>query len=344
MSPLTRRALTRGAIAFACLITASASTTQVLAWGSTGHRIIGELGVATLPDELPAFLKTPEAIAAIGEAAREPDRWRGSGKVHDSDRDAAHFLDADDAGTVLGGPLLSALPPTRTDYDTAMRAINTTGQHAGYLPYAIVDGWQQLVKDFGYWRMETAAIPRETNPAHKAWMAADLRRRQELIIRDLGVWAHYVGDASQPMHVSIHYNGWGPFPNPNAYTQDRVHSPFEGVYVRQNLTEVGVRAAMPAPQACTDPIETCTARYLIVTQATVEPYFILQKAGGFAPGDKRGVAYATERVAAGAAALRDMVISAWAASAHASVGYPAITVDQVVSGGLDPYEALFGDD
>ena len=339
MSPLSR-----AAAALACMLAASASAPQALAWGSTGHRIIGELGAATLPDDLPAFLKTPEAIAAIGEAAREPDRWRAAGKVHDSDRDAAHFVDAGDDGKVLGGPLLSALPPTRTDYETALRAVGATGQKAGYLPYAIVDGWQQLAKDFAYWRMETAAIPRQTNPQHRAWMVADLRRREALIIRDLGVWAHYVGDASQPMHVSVHYNGWGPFPNPNTYTQDRVHGPFEGIYVRQTLTEAAVRAAMPAPQACPDSIETCTARYLATTQATVEPYFILQKAGGFAPGDPRGVAYARERVAAGAAQLRDMVVAAWAASAQGSVGYPPITVDQVVNHGVDPYDALFGDD
>ncbi len=339
MSPLTRTAA-----ALACLVAASVGAPQALAWGSTGHRIIGELGAATLPADLPAFLKTPEAIAAIGETAREPDRWRAAGKVHDSDRDAAHFVDAGDDGKVLGGPLLSALPPTRTDYDTALRAVGATAQKAGYLPYAIIDGWQQLAKDFAYWRMETAAIPRETNSQHKAWMVADLRRREALIIRDLGVWAHYVGDASQPMHVSVHYNGWGQFPNPSGYTQDRVHGPFEGIYVRQNLTEAAVRAAMPAPQACPDAIEVCTARYLATTQATVEPYFILQKAGGFAPGDARGVAYARQRVAAGAAQLRDMVVAAWVASAQGVVGYPPITVDQVVNHGVDPYDALFGED
>ena len=338
------RPVSRTAAALACVVAVTAAAPQALAWGSTGHRLIGELGAASLPADLPAFLKTPEAIAAIGEAAREPDRWRASGKVHDSDRDAAHFVDADDAGLVLGGPALSALPATRTDYETALRAVGANGQKGGYLPYAIVDGWQQLAKDFAYWRIETAAIPRQTNPRRKAWMAADLRRREALIIRDLGVWAHYVGDASQPMHVSIHYNGWGPFPNPNGYTQERVHAPFEGVYVRQTLTRDSVRAAMPAAQTCAYVVEVCTARYLARTQSTVAPYFILQNAGGFAAGDRRGVAFVKDRVAAGAAQLRDMVVAAWAASAQASVGYPPITVDQVVNHGLDPYDALYGED
>ncbi len=54
-----------------------------------------------------------------------------------------------------------------------------------------------------------------------------------VIIRDLGVWSHYIGDGSQPMHVSVHYNGWGNYPNPNGYTMAKIHAYFEGEYVRR---------------------------------------------------------------------------------------------------------------
>ncbi|HEX4179226.1 MAG TPA: S1/P1 Nuclease [Caulobacteraceae bacterium] len=316
---------------------------QALAWGATGHRLIGQIAAASLPDEVPAFVRAPRAVQDIGELAREPDRWRGSGKTHDSMRDPGHFVDVDDAGKVLGGPALDALPPTRAEYEAALRAAGAETYHAGYLPYSIIDGWQQLAKDFTYWRILTAAIPREHDAQRKAWLERDLARREILTINDLGVWAHYVGDASQPMHVSIHYNGWGPYPNPNGYTEEKVHVPFEGDYVRRNVSADQVRAAMTPPNPCEDPIEACTARYLAATAATVEPYFELQKAGGFANADPRGAAFARRRVAAGASALRDFVTTAWRASAKGSIGYPAITVDQVV-GGQDPYDALYGDD
>jgi hypothetical protein len=317
---------------------------EALAWGSTGHRLIGRAGAAALPDEVPAFLRTPTAIETIGELAREPDRWRGSGKTHDTTRDPGHFVDVDDDGKVLGGPPLNALPPTRAEYETALRAAGAETYHAGYLPYSIIDGWQQLAKDFAYWRILTAAIPREHDAARKAWMEHDLVRREALTLNDLGVWAHYVGDASQPMHVSVHYNGWGAYPNPNGYTQDHVHVPFEGDYVHRNVDAAQVRAAMTPPDLCEAAIEVCTARYLAATAATVEPYYALQKAGGFAGADPRGQVFARQRVAAGAAALRDFVTTAWRASAKGSIGYPAITVEQVVSGGVDPYDALYGDD
>ena len=37
------------------------------------------------------------------------------------------------------------------------RAVGRTQYSAGYLPYSIVDGWQQLVKDLAYWRVDVAA-------------------------------------------------------------------------------------------------------------------------------------------------------------------------------------------
>jgi hypothetical protein len=317
---------------------------QALAWGATGHRLIGEVGAASLPDEVPAFLRAPRTAANIGELAREPDRWRGAGETHDTTRDPAHFVDVDDAGKVLGGPDLNALPPTRAEYETALRAVGVDSAKAGYLPYAIVDGWQQLARDLAYWRVLTAAIPREHDALRRAWLERDLARREALTINDLGVWAHYVGDASQPMHVSVHFNGWGPYPNPNRFTQERVHASFEGELVRRTVNTDQLRAAMPPSNPCETPIEACVARYLAATNATVVPYFELQRVGGFSGTDPRGPVFVRERVAAAAAALRDLTVTAWRASAKASVGYPALSVESVVNGGADPFDALYGED
>ena len=44
-----------------------------------------------------------------------------------------------------------------------------------------------------------AAEKRETNMERQAWYRADRIRREALILRDIGVLAHYVGDGSQPL-------------------------------------------------------------------------------------------------------------------------------------------------
>lgn len=331
-------------VVLVCGLAASAPARPALAWGATGHRIVGMEGARALPADLPAFLRQPGAAEAVGELSREPDRSKGSGKVHDSMRDPAHYINVDDQGRIAGGPALSALPPTRAEFEIALRAVNTDSTHVGYLPYAIVDGWQQLTKDFAYWRVLTAAIPREKDGERKAWMQRDLARREASTLHDLGVWAHFVGDGSQPMHVTIHYNGWGDYPNPAGYTQERVHAPFEGPFVRHYVDAGAVRAAMTAPSPCDAVIESCAAQYLAATLASVEPFYALQKAGGFVNGDARGRAFAAARLAAAADELRDLTVAAWEASARVSVGYPALPVDQVVNGGVDPYDALYGED
>jgi hypothetical protein len=342
---MTRLFDLRAALALAVVAVVAAPAGQAFAWGATGHRLIGQGGIAALPPELPAFLRTPAAIEMVGELAREPDRSKAAGKSHDTDSDPGHFLDLGDDGKVMGGPALANLPASRMDYDAALHAVGSDSYRAGYLPYSIIDGWQQLAKDFAYVRVLTAAIPREKDRAHRRYMQHDLARRQQLTLRDVGVWAHYVGDASQPLHVSVHFNGWGPYPNPGGYTEEKVHAPFEGAFVRANLDFAAVRAAMPPAAPCTDAIEVCTSRYLAKTQAEVEPFYALWKAGAFTGPDRsRGRAFATARVAAGAAELRDLIVTAWRASASGNLGYPAITVEQVVKQGIDPYDALYGQD
>ena len=332
----------RAALAFALGLSCLAG--QVAAWGATGHRIIGRLAIETLPSDMPTFVRSAQAVESIGEAAREPDRWRGSGKVHDNERDPAHFFDLSDDGTVNAGPTLAELPPTREAYDTALRAVNTDSWKMGYLPYSIIDGWQQLAKDFAYWRADQAAAKNSVAATHRQWFIGDRQAREALILRDIGVLAHFVGDASQPMHVSTHHNGWGAGPNPRDFTQARVHVPFEGPYIRQWVTPSAVRAAMPKLADCRCLIEQAVRDYLVAGNRMIVPYFELRKTGGFEPGNPRGQAFAVERVAAGAAELRDLIAGAWRASEAAQVGWPAVAVTDILAGKLDPYTALFGED
>ncbi len=337
----------RSAAALAVGLTVLCAATGAHAWGASGHRWIGRAALGALPADLPAFLRTARAADQVGELAREPDRSKGAGQPHDADGDPGHYVDIDDAGHVFDahGPALADLPRSRADYDLALGRAGIDPAKAGWLPYSIEDGYQQLVEDFTYWRIETALLARPTLPAREhAWYAADLELRQALLMRDLGVWAHYVGDGSQPMHASIHYNGWGDFPNPRGHTQDHIHAPFEGPYVRDQLSEGAVAGAMRPLAHCGPTIQACTADYLQATQARTEPLYALWDAGGFKPGDPRGRAFTLERVAAGAAELRDLIVKAWNASATGSIGRPPLRVRDVEAGAFVPFGALYGDD
>ena len=320
---------------------------QVEAWGSSGHRLIGVAAMRALPADLPAFLRSPAAVADIGELAREPDRWKGAGQPHDRERDTAHFIDLDDAGFAMTaqGPSIDALPRLKSEYDAALNKAGLDVDDAGYLPYAMMDGWQQLVRDFAYWRVLSAQEARETNMERKAWYRVDRERREALILRDLGVLAHYVGDGSQPHHTTIHYTGWGDYPNPEGFTNSRqTHGVFEGAFTARVARLDTVEAAMPAARTDGFDVKARTVGYLKTTLATVIPFYRLEKQGGFNETDPRGAAFVTERLAAGAAELRDWTVAAWAESATASVGWPAVKVAEVEAGTADPWIAMVGED
>lgn len=318
------------------------------AWGAAGHRIVGEVGADNFSKELPAFLRAKGVAADIGEWAREPDRSKGAGKIHDTARDPAHFVDVDENGKVLGGPLLASLPPTRLDFDTALRAVGSNSYKSGYLPYSIVDGFQQLVKDFTYWRILKAAMAHPGSAERKAYYAADIARREKQTIMDLGIWAHFVGDGSQPLHITVHRDGWGDYPNPKGYTQSKLHTPFEGDFVHAYVTEKMVRAKLPAPAPdCGCGIEGWTVNYLTDTAKYSETVYAMYGAGDFSNANDKGEEFAATRIAVGAAQLRDMTLAAWKASEDGRIGNPAtqlVSVKDTESGKADPYEALHGID
>jgi len=310
------------------------------AWGPDGHRMISSLALKALPDGLPAFLRTPEAAAEAGYLGPEADRERGAGASFDAERSPAHFVDVSDDLTILGGPKLKALPPTREDYDSALRQKNTTQYKAGYLPYSIIQGFQLLAKDLAYWRVDVAGEKLAKSEADRAWYARDRIMREQIALHDLGTWSHFVGDASQPMHASVHYNGWGKFPNPQGFTQKKVHVPFENQYVHDNVTEEEVAALMPAYRDCACSIAVRTADYLAADQAEVVPFFTLEKQGAFAKATPEGKAFAAKRLAAAAAELRDMIVDAWHDSGTLGVGYPEMRVQDIEAGKADPLESL----
>jgi len=317
---------------------------SLFAWGNTGHRMVGEFAMRALPAEVPAFLRTPQAARDVGELSREPDRSKGSGRMHGHDRDAGHFIDLDLDGKVLGGPPMTPFAPTRAEYEAQLRAAGLDQWKAGYLPYAIIDRWQQLTTDFAYWRVLVAA---ERNPKwaqHRAWFREDRLRRETLILKSLGELSHFVGDGSQPLHVTDRFNGWGDGPNPRGYTKAKIHGPFEGEFVAANVKPAAVAARMKPLRVCNCPFEQRVADYLVATGQQVVPLYELEKAGGLSAGNARGTDFAATRLAVGASELRDVIVEAWRASENRQVGWKPVAVKDVVAGRVDPYPALYGVD
>ncbi|HEV8026365.1 MAG TPA: hypothetical protein VGP50_02985 [Stellaceae bacterium] len=331
-------------IALACAVALHAAPSPAWAWGATGHRLISRLAVETLPEEVPAFLRSADALWPIGELGREADRSKTAGAEHDADRDPGHRINPSDDQTAAG-VALTPLTPTREAFDTALRAKGSDQYKMGYLPYAIIEGWQQLKMDFAYWRVNALGERAGKSAEDREWFAKDKRLREMLTLRDLGYWSHFVADASMPLHVSIHYLGWGNFPNPQGYsTALTLHAHTEGDFVAHHVSEEDMRATLRPYRDCGCSIEERAVAHILASHAQLIPLYELDKRNAFDGAHDEGREFVAERLAAAAAELRDMVVDAWRASPDATVGYPNVKLRDVEAGKVLPIEELKGRD
>jgi hypothetical protein len=275
-------------------------------WGSDGHMLINRLAGATLPADVPAFLRTPAALDALEYYGPEPDRWRSTVEPELNAAQAPeHFIDLEWADLV--GPL----PRRRYDFIRALATaqaahpdIPMTAEKVGLQPYVTSEVYERLQSAFRDYRALVAA-KQDTKPS-------------EAEITFLAGWlGHYVGDGSMPLHTSIQYNGWTG-PNPNGYTAEhRIHSLFETTFVHANVKPTDVQPLVAASKPTT--LNDVFADYLTSlrhSNTLVEQTYRLEKQGAFtSAGTPAGKTFVEQQLAAGAIELRDMIYTAWIKSA-----------------------------
>jgi hypothetical protein len=284
---------------------------QGTAWGSDGHRMINRLAGATLPKDVPEFLRSKEALDALEYYGPEPDRWKSPAEPELSAAGSPeHFLDMEYAD------LVGELPRKRYDFVRALAYaqkshpdLALTPEKVGLQPYVTVEVWERLksaMRDY-----------RQLKEDHK-----DTKPSECEIVFLAGWLGHYVGDGSQPLHVTIQYNGWTG-PNPNGYTTEhRIHALFESTFVAANIKPAEVAPLIPEKPVVMGDVFTDYMVYLRHSNTLVEKTYQLEKTGAFAgAGTPEGKAFAEERLAAGATELRDMIYSAWVKSADPVPAY-----------------------
>ena len=276
-------------------------------WGSKGHKMINRLAAEALPTDMPAFMRTPEAIDEIEYLGPEPDRWRSRAEPELSAEQAPdHFIDMEFAERI------GTLPRRRYDYIAALyayaaahpdQAQEMRPERVGFQPYITEEVWERLKSAMRDYR-ELSAQNQDTKPVQAA-------------ILFYAAWlGHYVGDGSQPLHTTIQYNGWTG-PNPNGYTTDHtIHARFETDFVDANINAPDVQPLIAPLHPIGDEWDDYLA-YLRHTNSLVEKVYQLDKDHGFdGAGTAEAKQFTAERLAAGASMLRDLYVAAWVKSAE----------------------------
>ncbi len=292
---------------FAALVLPLCAAQACFGWGSDGHRIINRLAAQSLPAGAPAFLTTPAALDEIEYLGPEPDRWRSPAEPELSATQAPdHFIDLEYADVV------APLPRKRYDFIEALgqyraahpdQAALETPEKVGLQPWQTEEVWERLKAGFRDYR-EALAKHEDAKPEEAA------------VLFYAGWLGHYVGDGSQPLHVTRDYNGWVEPANPHGYTTDHhIHSEFETVFVSANIKASDVQPLVASVQPIGDEWTDYLA-YLRHSASLTEPTYALEKAGGFnGAGTPAGKLFAEQRLAAGAGMLRDLIYAAWVKSA-----------------------------
>lgn len=309
-----------------CVPLLAAGLTPLGAWDYHGHRIINQVALAALPEDFPGFVREPGNAGRIAFLAGEPDRWRNNPDAsikHSNSPD--HYLDLERLAEA--GLTPEAVSPMRLVFATqfaAGRIVNPaayapidparnserTREWPGFAPWAVAEHYGKLKSGFASLKAYE----------EHGGTAEEIAHARASIVYIMGVMGHYVGDCAQPLHTTMHHNGWVG-ENPNGYTRKPgIHRWIDGGFVAQagiTFADVAPRVE-PAQTLATagdgDALFAAIIGYVVAQHRQVEPLYALEKAGKFKPGpatDAEGRAFIEGQFLRGGHMLAALWVTAW---------------------------------
>jgi hypothetical protein len=298
--------LTRHRFALIALLAhfALAATVVVDAWWDSGHFLTGRAAAEAVPADMPAFFR--QAVDQLAYLSYEPDRWKDSAEraadpALNGGSSAEHYLDIEQV------PPNTLTLPNRNDFLAAVGKRNLKGGDVGLLPYRALELFQQLRVNFRLWRA-----------------AKDERTRafiEQRILDDAGLLGHYIGDGANPLHTTIHHNGWVGKKNPRRWTTDNtLHARFEGKFVAAKILIEDIRPRVSAaPRVVAQPRREILD-FLTKSHGYVEELYRLEKIEPFSEKTTAEThkTFVADRIAAGSTFLRDLWWTAYVTSDQSS--------------------------
>lgn len=211
---------------------------QTTAWDYEIHRIINEIALASLPTNYASFVFEPANKERILFLGGEPDRWRNTPEMelrHQNHPD--HYFDYEylEMHRILPEELpsfryefVAMLTLTRAAHPQNFPPIDQsknkdkTRELPGFLPWTINEYYAKLKSQFSCLK----EFEENGNPD-------EIANARQNVIYVMGVMGHFVGDATQPLHTTKHFNGWVGA-NPNGYTTStKIHAWIDGGYIEK---------------------------------------------------------------------------------------------------------------
>ena len=198
-------------------------TQHLAAWGARGHTIANLAAVEGVPQNGPAFLRAQKAY--IGHLGTIPDTWRSPSEPY-----LRISEDANHGWYTEGFDFIPEPPHSRTEfilrvYDEYLKTKSKDRERAkllnirytGLQAYSIVEGYERIKAGMRLYR--ALSNPQESGRANLGTIYAsisplfrDPAQVKQMLTSDIAFYmgwvGHYVADAAQPLHNSIHHDGW----------------------------------------------------------------------------------------------------------------------------------------
>jgi len=263
------------------------------AWGQQGHEIVNQVALASLPADFPAWVHAPANTDRIIFLAGEPDRWRSSkDEIMEHATAPDHHFDVEEIADA--GMDLATIPEYRYEFAVQFAAARAahegnfrpiepkynadhTAGFPGFLPWAIVE-------DYGRLRIGFSIL----KTYEKYGTAGEVENARANVVDIMGIMGHFVGDGSQPLHVTKYFYGWTGA-NPNGFINRGgwhgwIDSGFiakAGITLGELLPKVEPAAPLevaPRPDG-RDPVFAAVMDYLVATNQQVVPLYQMEAAG-----------------------------------------------------------------
>jgi hypothetical protein len=288
------------AIAIALVLAVFILAPTVQAWWENGHFYTGRAAAEALPAQMPSFFR--HSVDRLSYLNYEPDRWKNSAERSTDQAlyggtSPEHYINLERV------PRNLLKLTNRFDFLAAISRQEPNGSQVGLLPYRILELFQSLRVNFRLWR----AAP---DAGTKAWI-------EQRILDDAGILGHYVADGANPLHTTVHHNGWASRNNPRKFsTDDTLHGRFEGKFVDGRIKIEDVRPrVVTQPTVITQP-RAAILQFLDDSYGLVDDVYILEGQERFSEttASPKHKAFVVDRIAAGATFLRDLWWTAYSTS------------------------------
>lgn len=265
------------------------------AWWEKGHQMIAVNAVAVLPNDMPAFFR--EAKDTLARLSVQPDTWKSYGQELRRAETPDHYLDIE---KLTDNPLKLGFYPDRYQ---ALEAIYKKGDApagVGLLSYRLLEDFQKLRGALAQYRK---------NPK-------DPSIQQEIIVY-AGLLSHYAGDTSQPLHLTIHFDGRVDAQG-TVIKGKGIHERFEGPFVDKFIEAADFRPFVAPPVVYTDLYQAIRLAFS-ESFKELDTVYRLDEAGKLETPDEEAKALVRKRLAHGSSFLASLWYTAWVTSADVKV-------------------------